>query len=84
MKARKFSRRAAASAERAEEKETAAGYEADAALREGLLGNAAEARQRAAAALALSVGRGVQYEAALALALAGDAARAQALADGFG
>jgi serine/threonine protein kinase/tetratricopeptide (TPR) repeat protein len=80
-KARELSRRSVASAERAEEKETAAGYEADAALREALFGNAAEARQRAAAALGLSNGRDVQYGAALALALAGDATRAQALAD---
>jgi eukaryotic-like serine/threonine-protein kinase len=77
-KAREFSRRAVASAEREEEKETAAAYEAEAALREGLLGNAAEARKSAAAALALSNGN---YAAALALALAGDAARAQTRAD---
>jgi serine/threonine protein kinase len=83
-KAREFSRRAVASAERAEEKETAAGYEDEAALREALFGNATEARQRAVAALALSTGRDVLYGAALALALAGDAARAQALADDLG
>jgi serine/threonine protein kinase len=80
-KARELSRQAVASAERAEEKETGAGYEAEAALREALFGNAAEARQRVAAALELSTGRDVQYAAALALALAGDAARAQGLAD---
>ncbi len=80
-KAREFSRRAVASAERAEEKETAAGYEASAALREALFGDAAEARQRVAAALGLSTGGDVQCGAALALALAGDGARAQALAD---
>jgi eukaryotic-like serine/threonine-protein kinase len=80
-KAREFSRRAVASAERAEEKETAGQYEADSAVREALLGNPAEARQRAAAALGLSTGRDVQYAAALALALARDATRAQALAD---
>jgi class 3 adenylate cyclase/Flp pilus assembly protein TadD len=79
--AREFTRRAVASAERAEEKETAAGYEVDAALREALLGNAAEARQRIAAAMPLSKGRDVQYGAALALALAGDAAKSQALGD---
>ena len=83
-KARGFSRQAMASAERAGEKETAAGYEADAAVREALFGNEAEARQRAAAVLALSTGRDVQYGAALALALAGDAHRAQALADDLG
>jgi predicted Zn-dependent protease len=80
-KARELSRQAVASAERVEEKETAASYEADAALREALFGNAAEARQRAAAALRLLTGRDVQYGAALALAFARDTARAQALAD---
>jgi tetratricopeptide (TPR) repeat protein len=80
-KARELSQRAVTSAERAEEKENAAGNEAAAALREALFGNATEARQRAAAALAFSTGRDVQLYTALALAFAGDAARAQALAD---
>jgi tetratricopeptide (TPR) repeat protein/class 3 adenylate cyclase len=80
-KAREFSRRAVASAKRAEEKETAAGYEAEAAVREALFGNAAEARELAVAALALSTGRDVQDGAALALVFAGDTVRAQALAD---
>jgi serine/threonine protein kinase len=83
-KARELSRRAVASAEQAEEKETAAGYEADAAVREALFGNAAEARQRTAAALKLSGGRDVQYGASLALALARDALQAEALADDLG
>ena len=69
------------SAERAEEKETASSYEAAAALREALAGNAAETRQRAATALGLSTGRDVQYATGLALAFAGDATKAQALAD---
>jgi tetratricopeptide (TPR) repeat protein len=77
-KAREFLRRAVVSAERAEVKETAASYEAAAALREGLLGNVAEARERAAAALALSMSRDAQYVAALALVFAGDATRIQA------
>ena len=80
-KARELSPRAVASAQHAEEKETAASYEASAALREALFGNPAEARKRVAAALELSTGRDVQYAAALALALIGDAVRAQALAD---
>jgi len=80
-KAREFSMRAVASAERAGEKETAASYEAHAAVREALFGNAADARQRAAAARVLSTGPYAQYEAAIALALVGDAAWAQALAD---
>ncbi len=80
-KARECDRRATASAERADEKETAASYEANAAVREALFGNASEARQRAASALGLSMGRDVQYGVALAHALIGDSARAQALAD---
>jgi serine/threonine protein kinase/Flp pilus assembly protein TadD len=76
-KAREFSRRAVASAERSLDKETAAGYEADAALREALVGNSAEARRRAEAALSFSTGKTVQYGAALALALVGDSARNQ-------
>jgi eukaryotic-like serine/threonine-protein kinase len=83
-KAREFSRQAVTSAQRAEEKETAASYEYDAALREALFANAAEARQRAASALRLSTGRDVQYGAALALAFAGDAGRVQVLADDLG
>ncbi len=79
--ARELSRRAVASAERAEGKETAAAYEAAAALREGLFGNAAEARQRAAAGLRLSKGRDVQARAALALAFGGDVTQGQALAN---
>jgi eukaryotic-like serine/threonine-protein kinase len=83
-KAREFSRQAVTSAQRAEEKETAASYEYEAALREALFANAAEARQRAASALRLSTGRDVQYGAALALAFAGDAGRVQVLADDLG
>jgi eukaryotic-like serine/threonine-protein kinase len=83
-KAREFSRRAVASAERkGEGKETGAGYEAEAALREILFGNAAEARKRAAAALRLSTGRDAQFGAALTLAMAGDTTRASALVEDF-
>ena len=55
--------------------------EANAALREAFFGNAAEARKRVASAFALAKGRDVLYPAALALALAGDAKRAQSLAN---
>jgi serine/threonine protein kinase/tetratricopeptide (TPR) repeat protein len=79
-KAREFSRRAVLSAQHAEQKETAAGYEASAALRESLNGNPTEARQRAVAALKLSTGRDVQFQSAFALAVIGDAA-AQSLSD---
>src|SRR3984893_83898 len=80
-KARELSRQAVASAERAEQKESAASYQTEAALREALFGNPAEARRRAALALAPSMGRDVQFGATLALAFARDAARAEALAD---
>jgi len=53
-KARELTRRAAESAQRADEKETAAGYEAEAAVRKALVGNRALAKQQAQAALALS------------------------------
>jgi eukaryotic-like serine/threonine-protein kinase len=79
--ARKFSRRAVILAETVGKKEVAAAYESTAAVREGLLGNAVQARQGATAALALSTNRDAQFSAALALAFAGDALRAQALAD---
>jgi eukaryotic-like serine/threonine-protein kinase len=82
--ARELSRRAIAAAERAEGKESSALFEARAATREALFGNAAEARQGAAAALALSTDRDVDYGAALALALSGDAGRGQSLADDLG
>ncbi len=80
---REFSRRAVASAERAQESEVAASYEAAAALREVLFGNGNAAHERAKAALGLSTNRDAQYLAALALALTRDAA-AQGLADDLG
>ena len=76
-RARKLSRQAVASAERAVQKETAADYQAEAALREALFGDAAEARERTREALGLSTGRDAQYGAALALTFGGDAAREQ-------
>jgi serine/threonine protein kinase/tetratricopeptide (TPR) repeat protein len=80
-KARDLSRRAADSAERAKEDETAAGYQAGAALREALFGNPAQARQLARGALEHSTGRDVNFAAALALAVVGDAVQAKALSD---
>jgi eukaryotic-like serine/threonine-protein kinase len=80
-KARDLSRQAVASAERAEEKETAATYEAAAALREALVGNSGEAKRRVAQALRLSSGREVLFGAALTLSFAGETVRARLLAD---
>src|SRR5271170_1692275 len=64
-RARDLSRQAVVSAKRAEEPEVAAGYEADAALREALFGNPAEARERAGEALDLSKSADVQSLSAL-------------------
>ena len=79
-KAREFSRRASTSAQLAEEKETAAGYEVSAALREALFGNTKEARKLSEAALALSTDRDTQYGVALTLVFAGDDSRGKNLA----
>jgi serine/threonine protein kinase len=80
-RARDFSRRAVESALRADSKESAALWQANAALRESELGYNAAAKQGVAAALALSTGRDVKVVGALALARIGEIARAQALAD---
>jgi len=79
-KARELTRRASESAQRADEKETGAAYEAEAALREALVGDMSQAKQQAQAALALSTGRDVEAISAIALGLAGDSAQATRLA----
>jgi len=79
-KARDFSRRAVASAVRADSKEAAASWQVDAALREAELGNAVRARNGAKGASALSPGRNVKAATALVLAQTGDVLRAQKLA----
>lgn len=81
---REFSRRAVASAQRAEEKETAAAYLADTALREALLGNNSEAQQQAATALRLSTTANVQVNAAIVFALTARLARVEELAEQLG
>jgi eukaryotic-like serine/threonine-protein kinase len=81
-KARALSRQAVESARRSDEKEPAALWQANAAIREALFGNPDAARQNAAAAVALAPGvRDAEAQAALAYALTGDAAHAQSLAD---
>lgn len=82
--ARDLSRRAVSSAELLGEKELAARYQVDAALREALFGNAVETRQWAESALRLSNGRNVQHRVALALAFAGDLSNAKSLVNGIG
>jgi Flp pilus assembly protein TadD/predicted Ser/Thr protein kinase len=79
--ARQLVQRAIASANHAKLQETAAGYQAVEAVREGLFGNPGEAKSMAAQALQTPAGSNVQANAALALALAGSGAEAQKLAD---
>src|SRR5271157_1336503 len=79
--AREFSRQAVDSAERAGDKEAAGTYSALSALREGLFGNADEAKRRATLAMRHPAGHDLQYASALAWAYAGDDERAQKLAD---
>ncbi len=78
-KARELMHRAAESARRANEKETAAGYEAALALREAMVGNAALAKKQVEAVIAISRGRDVEGQAAMAAARAGDLAEADRL-----
>jgi serine/threonine protein kinase len=82
-RAEDLTRQAVSSAVRADEKETAAYYEAQAGIRQALFGNPEAAKRHAADALAMTDGRDVQYVAALALVFAGDANRVQALQNDF-
>jgi serine/threonine protein kinase/tetratricopeptide (TPR) repeat protein len=80
--ARELSRQAVETARRSDEKEPAALWQANVAIREALVGNANVARQNAAAAVALAPGsRDAEAQAALAYALASDAKHAHSLAD---
>jgi len=84
-KARELTKRAVDSAIRTDNKETGAVYLANAALQQAAYYNATEARQSAAGALKLApTSQGVESEAALAFAMAGDAARAESLAQDLG
>jgi serine/threonine protein kinase/tetratricopeptide (TPR) repeat protein len=79
-KSRELTRRAADSAQRANQRETAAEYQAHTAVREALVGNDATAKQEARAALSMANGREVVGFSAIALGLAGDSGKAQQLA----
>jgi eukaryotic-like serine/threonine-protein kinase len=81
-KARELSRQAIESARRSDEKEPAALWQTNVAIREALFGNAEAARQNAAAAIALAPGsHDAETQAALAYALAGDSAHARSLSN---
>jgi tetratricopeptide (TPR) repeat protein len=79
--ARHATDRAVGFSEHATQQERAGLWEAAAAVREALYGNAAQARQHAEAALKLSRNREVEYGVAFALARSGDMPQAEALAD---
>ena len=80
-KAQQLTQQAIASAEHADDKPTAAGYQAIHAVHEALVGNFAAAKQQAESALALSPSTEVKSLAGLALALAGDSEQSLRLAD---
>jgi ATP/maltotriose-dependent transcriptional regulator MalT len=80
-KAKELSQRAVESAQRADEKETAAGYAAEAALRAALVGDMTFAKQQALTSLPLSEGGDVKAMSAIVLGLAGDSATAMRVAD---
>jgi eukaryotic-like serine/threonine-protein kinase len=79
--ARDYSRRAMESALHSGEKETAAQWRLDAAIREAEFGNSEWARREAASALALSANHDSEILAALTLARAGDLPQAEKLAN---
>ena len=80
--ARGLSRRAVESAQRNEEREPAALWQANAAIREALFGYADAARKSAAMATSLAPGsHDAEAQAALAYALAEDASHSQSLTD---
>jgi len=79
-KARELRRRAVDSAQRADQKETAAGYNGEGAIWEAAVGNITFAKQEAQAAIALANGRDSEGISAIALGLASDSAQAVRLA----
>jgi serine/threonine protein kinase len=80
-KARQLTDQAVTSAQRADEKETAALWRLNSALREVEFGNLQRARQEVNGGLAIASTRDVQTLAAVTVACAGDQARARSMAD---
>jgi ATP/maltotriose-dependent transcriptional regulator MalT len=83
-KSRQLMRSAVDSAQRSDEKETAAEYQAHASVREALLGDLSAAKQDAQAALVRARNKQVEGFAGIALGLAGDSAGAERLAGDLG
>jgi eukaryotic-like serine/threonine-protein kinase len=84
-KAGELTKRAVDSAIRADNKESGAVWQANAAIQQAAHGNTTEARQSAAEALKLApTSQGAESEAALAFAMAGNTAQAESLAQDLG
>ena len=83
-KAREFTHRAVDAAQKADNKQAAAVDEAEAAIREALVGNMALVKQHARSALTLSNGKDVEAISAIASSLAGDSTQAMQLANDLG
>jgi tetratricopeptide (TPR) repeat protein len=83
VKAREYSRRAVAAALRNNQKETAAEWQMNEALREAEFGNFELARQQTTQALSKASSRDVKILAALTLARGGDSSWARTIADGL-
>jgi tetratricopeptide (TPR) repeat protein len=83
-KAGDLTRRAADSARRAQEKETAAEYLGHSSVRESLVGNSHSAKQDAQSAMEGANGKHGEGFSAIALALAGDSTQASRLAEDLG
>jgi tetratricopeptide (TPR) repeat protein len=81
MKARELSIQAVDAAKRNDQKETAALWLLNAALREAEVGNLVQAREQIKSALSLTSTRDLQVVAALALARTGDTVKAQTMVD---
>jgi hypothetical protein len=81
-RARELSKQAVESARRNDEKEAAALWQANAAIREALFGNAGSGREKAATAIAIAPkSRDADAQAAWAYSFSGDTARARSLVD---
>src|SRR5437868_1737692 len=80
-KARAATQGAVDSAQRNNQKETAAQWQLNGAIREAEFGNSERARQQVASAQALASARDLKILAALALARSGDSVQAQKIAD---
>jgi serine/threonine protein kinase len=80
IRARSLTKRAVQAAKNADTAEAAAGWMANAAMREAEVGNSVQARELAAGTLDLSRGSDVSVQVALALARAGQVAQAEKIA----